>query len=234
MKKKPTKPKKKPQAKVSPDAGLPAADQQIAKHNRTLKSEEDALRKEICKRVGKLRDDVEAVGLKLVDIANEARAIGLLINEAWDKLPGKQMTTDFWEQQQELYLDHRGRKIELDWLKWMVKVSRELPEKLEAKDLRQVWGMRQPLFAIPGFHLEGEAPYLTNGGGAGEKNFFTALLVQPEKFTKTFILIRKSLEADNHFGPVSKWRKDQREMAIAKVKPLFDEVSAFMQQLEAV
>lgn len=231
MKKKPSKRKPK---NVSPDAGLPAADQRIAKHKRIEKVETDALHQEICNRVGKLRDDAEKTGDKVIAMINEARAVGMLIIEAWDKLPAKQMTIDFWHQQHELYRDANGRPIELEWLKWMVKVSRELPEALTKKDFRQAMGMRQQLFAMGEFKLEGDAPYLANGGSGGDgKDFFSLFMVQPEKFERQFSNIIKGLEDDAKYGPVSKWPKERKAVARSKMEPLFNRISSFMQNLNA-
>lgn len=216
----------------NPDAGLPAADQQIAKHNRMVAQENEALRKEICKRYGNLRDDVEKLGVGLIKAVNESREIGFLIVEAWDKLPGKQMTLDFWEQQRELYKDAKGRPIELDKLKWMVRVSRELPKALTPEDMRQAMGYRQPLLELPGFHLEGDAPYEVNGSGSiAEKNFFTALKVDTEKFGKKFKTYIQSLEKNPRFGPLKTWDAERRAEVWLKVQPLYQELVEMKREL---
>src|SRR5208283_423398 len=88
--------------------------------------------KEITRRIGNYRKSIKLFATELMNKANEARAIGVLIMDFLDTLPGKQLTTDFWQQMEGLFVDPHGQKITQDNLKWFVKIARLNPAPITA------------------------------------------------------------------------------------------------------
>src|SRR5580692_3387947 len=136
-----------PKAEVSTTAiaKLPAADEAIKHHTEIVRKEEAVLRAEICNRVGNYRERVVQTAKDVVGLANAGREIGLLYKKMLDFLPGKQMTLDFWQQQQALFVDQFGNQISLENLKWFTKIADKYPDS-EIKTLNEAMSVRQGMF----------------------------------------------------------------------------------------
>lgn len=210
-------------------AKLPAADAILARSREIELAEQRKLRETICDRIGRYRREVTEDVRRIVSRANEAREIGLLILKDWEGLPGKQMTIDFWQQKQELYIDPSGSPILLEQLKWFVKVAMNEPQPIT--DLRVALSYRQECFGAGGFLLIGDAP---GGTASGQDNYFLSLTRHFGKWTQEIETGLKALEQDANFGPVKGWPSERRLVVLAKVEPLHQRLSDFYGKLKAI
>ena len=166
------------------------------------------------------------ISSRLVVVVNQVREVGLLITEDWDKLPGKQMTIDFWEKQQDLYVDQYGNRISWENLKWCVKVANM--EKNEITDVRHANSYEKGLLSLIGYSLEGEAP----GAASSEiGNQFIALTNGLEKLGRQVTMAVSSLNTDVTFGPIEQWPAERMEITMTKIEPVFDTLKAMIEKM---
>lgn len=216
---------------------LPRADVDLA-HRRELEIEEgDALRQEICRRVGDYRGKATDAAQRVIEVANDAREIGLLIQKAVEALPGKRMTVDFWHQQKAELLDPQGRPITLSNINVFLKLARSEPN--EITDLKHALSYRQDCFSVGGFELEGLAPGSGPREEEGESRVegrgsspYIKLRENFDRWTRDFQSMRKGLESDPNFGPVAKWDASRRADVMVKLEPLWTELNGLMKELK--
>ena len=188
-------------------------DVQLARAKKQELAEQSVLRKEICKRIGRIRDGIKEVGLRCVKLVNDSREVGLLIIKDLERLPGKQMTIDFWHKQRDMYVDHHGQPITLENLKWCVKIAQAEPNPITEVAHANSYG--KGLLGLIGFNLEGEAP----GAAAAEpRNYFLMLTERAPKLAKEIELCIQSLENNPNFGTIESWKPELLEMAITKIE----------------
>jgi hypothetical protein len=168
----------------------------------------------ICSKIAKHRDKMHGVADDLLSGTNDGREIGILIQGFLDKLPGKRMTTDFWQQYKDQFVI-RGKAISHEELNWYVRLANSLPEPVT--DLRQVFAARQMTFQAAGFELIGDRP----PGMAHEpvlpyNEFLSHLNYAPIEG------IVKKLERDPNYGPIHSWPAERKEILWVQVKPLVE------------
>ena len=180
--------------------------------------------KEITRRIGAYRKKMLGRAQDWIDAANEARAIGILINDFLDTLPGKQMTTDFWGQMEKLFVDPYGNPITQDQLKWFVKVANAAPAPF--KDILGALAYRQPLLLAAGdnelLELIGERPPQTLHAPPNPLNELKTVLNHVELQG-----IFKRLRGDVNYCPGGRLRDDLREILrveLAPTKKILDEL----------
>lgn len=215
---------------------LPRTDRELA-HRRELEIiEGDALRQEICRRVGNYRDKATGAAQMVIEVANDAREIGFLIQKSVEALPGKRMTVDFWHQQQADLLDAKGRPITLSNINVFLKMARSEPNTIT--DLKHALSYRQDCFSSAGFELEGLAP----GQGPRDEepvagtvpagsSPYVKLRENFDRWHRDFQSMFKGLQDDPNFGPVANWNPSRRADVLVKLQPLWFELNGLMKEL---
>lgn len=169
----------------------------------------------ICHKVGNYRAKAKVVARGMVDLTNDGREIGLLIDGFIEKLPGKQFTLDFWQQWKDQFVCKTGGAIELDELKWFVRLAKNMPKPAET--LLEAFAARQMTFGAAGFELIGERPPgLAHEQPVPYNDFLSALSFKP--LEKTI----KKLELDPNYGPVESWSVERKEIVWHQVKPMYE------------
>jgi hypothetical protein len=171
--------------------------------------------KEITTRIGKFRVHAKKCAKDFIDLANEARAIGFLVIDFLDTLPGKQLTLDFWTQMESLFVDQYGNQITQDMLKLFEKAARNHPEPFTAAlDALQY---RQPILLASGdesFQLSGERPQQTLHAPPNP------LSLLKDCFNPAFEEIFTQLRGDKNYCPDGEHlRDDLRETLKVELPP---------------
>ena len=180
----------------------------------------------ICGRIGKFRKDAENWGKQTVKLANDARAIGIFIKEFLDALPGKQMTLDFWQQFDAMFIDQFGHKITLETLRIFVRISDNSPDEIDNVQIAMSW--RQPLLLAAGFELESDRPTGTAHAANFYNKFFQVLDV------KRLDNVIVGLESDPEYGDIDQWPSDRRERVWLQIKPMVERVKGLEAKLNPV
>lgn len=179
--------------------------------------------KTICTRIGTFRKEVEKFGTMAVKLCNDARAIGTYIVELWESLPGKQMTTDFWQQMSELFVDQYGQKITIEQLKIFVRIHNNSPEEISEPQMALSW--KQEILAAAGFQLVAGSVGMT----AQHLDNYNKLLkyLDPRRITEPL----SGLEGDVKFGPVISWPEDRKERVILQIEPMKKAIDSLWEEL---
>lgn len=208
-------------------ARLPEADRRLARRRRgELRAERDTIA-EIDRSITAFIRATEKWRDASVSLANDGRRIGILILEWWDKLPGKQMTIDFWQQYESRFVDQCGHRVTLDMLKMFVRIAQNNPQPFTS--VQTAMSYRQLLFGAAGFELEGgrllqhahEPP-----------NFYNELIdkiFDPKPVTKCL----EALANDPNFGPVEHWPAERKTRVLLQLKPFDERYEEFKQKLQA-
>ncbi len=183
---------------------------------------------EITTRIGDYRTRMTTRANDWIDAANEARAIGLLVVDFLDTLPGKQLTTDFWLQMQGLFVDPSGIQITQDQLRWFVKVASRNAEPVT--DIAAALQLRQPLLLAAGdpeiFQLEARPIQVAHA----PSNPLTDLKAFLQYARLEDVLAR--LHADEHFCPGGRIRADLRATLKVELAPVKKVLDGFWNELE--
>jgi len=174
--------------------------------------------KTITSRIGNYRKKMIGRAQDWIDAANEARAIGVLIVDFLDTLPGKQLTTDFWGQMEKLFVDQYGNAITQDQLKWFVKVANAAPAPF--KDILGALAYRQPLLLAAGDSdvlqlISERAPQILHAP-PNPLNELKTVLNHTELED-----IFKRLHGDVNYCPGGRLRQDLRETLRVELAPTF-------------
>jgi hypothetical protein len=185
--------------------------------------------KEITTRIGNYRVKMLKRAQDWIDTANEARDIGVLINDFLDSLPGKQMTTDFWEQIGKLFKDQFGNPITQDQLKWFVKVANAAPKPFD--NVIAAMAYRQPMLLAAGdpgiLELESERPPQLLHAPPNPLNELKTMLNHSELED---IIMR--LRSDTNYCPGGRMREDLRATLRVELEPTFRLVDEIRRELE--
>lgn len=209
--------------KKKESARLPEADQRLAVQRQTAIAVEHQTLTEIIGKITAYRVDMERLANGFVASGNNARAIGQLILGWWETLPGKQMTIDFWQRWQDRMVDRHGRQIELDELKWFVRIALNNPEPFTT--VQQVLAARQMVFLAAGFALEGEH---TPGRPHDPPNAYSQLtsLFDPKPLEATL----RALEKDPNYGSIEKWPPERKQRVWLQIEPFVNRVLALREK----
>ena len=110
---------------------------------------------EFHKRFAELIGGLKSILRGIVDKAEQARQIGIVLIEFVDTLPGQKITPDFYEQLKPEFTDPQGRLISLELLEWFMKVARHNLDPIADFETALKW--KQPLLLATGdpeFKLE--------------------------------------------------------------------------------
>lgn len=192
---------------------MPAADVEIGHRREIERSEALSLHSEICKRTGGVRNSIKKHVEGLRDDLNECRAIGELILGEEEKLPGKQITFDFFKQQESTWKDPAGRPITFDNIKCFKKIAQSEPEPIE--DVIKVLAWRNEFLEFIGVITDGEAP----GRDPVEKqNHFVLLTRELPRLAKVIEGHVNAIEADPHYGRLENLDADEAALIRAKIQ----------------
>ena len=181
--------------------------------------------KTICTRIGTFRKEAEKFGTMAVKLCNDARNIGAYIVELWESLPGKQMTTDFWHQMADLFVDQHGQKITIEQLKVFVRIHTNIVD--EIKDPQTALSWKQEIMGAAGFQLTAG----TVGTGATDADFYNKLLknLDPRRIAGPL----DGLIKDEHYGPVISWPQERKDRVILQVDPTKQAIDKLWEELHA-
>lgn len=182
--------------------------------------------KTICSRVGTFRKGVETWGKMTVKLANDARAIGLFVLEFINELPGKELTLDFWNQFDGMFVDQYGQKVLREQLKVFVRIADNNAE--EFTDVQSAMSWRQPLLLAAGFELVGErAP-----GVAKSPDFYNQLFDMLD--VRKIDSVLRGLQENPNFGPMEAWDSERRQRAWIQLQPTFERIHDIESKLKPV
>ncbi|MDE2020952.1 MAG: hypothetical protein KGJ13_11500, partial [Patescibacteria group bacterium] len=174
--------------------------------------ESQSLHAEICRRVGALRDSIKANVEGLRDALNESRAVGQLILKEEEKLPGKQITFDFFKQQEKTWVDPQGRPITFENIKHFKRIAGV--ETGPVDDVVRALSWRNELLEFIGINAGGEAP----GRNPVEKgNQFILLARDIPKLAHVIEMRIKAVENDPHYGSLDALDSDETAILRAKI-----------------
>ncbi len=113
----------------SPDgSGAPSPRSEfLAAHPKARELQESQIA-EINRRISRYRDSISAFTAAVVDKANDAREIGIIVSEFIDTFPGKDLTEDFWRQVSALFVDEHGQHITKENLICFARVAKRRTE----------------------------------------------------------------------------------------------------------
>jgi len=205
--------KKAAKSKAKPDATLPSADVEIGHRREIERSEALTLHKVICHRIGTVRDKIGRHVEGMRDDLNECRAIGNLILKEEEKLPGKQITFDFFKQQESTWVDPQGRPITFENLKHFKKIAGQ--ETGPVDDVIRALSWRNELLGFIGVNASGEAP---GRDPVQQQNAFVLLTRDIPKMAKLIEMHVKAIEADEHYGPLENLEPDETTMIRVKIQ----------------
>ncbi len=200
--------------KDSSKSGSATSNNREAVQRRTELKVQSATVVTICQKIGKYQDKVKRIADDMLSGTNDGREIGLLINGFVDKLPGKRMTPDFWEQNKAQFTV-RGKQLSLEEFNWFVRLAKSLPEP--ATNLREAFAARQMIFPAAGFEMIADRPPGTAHEPAMPYNEFLSF-VNYAHVERTI----KKLELDPNYGPVDRWPAERKAVIWAQAEPLFD------------
>ena len=179
----------------------------------------------ICNRIGTFRKEAEKFGVLAVKLCNDAWNIGAFIVELWETLPSKQMTTDFWQQMSELFVDQYGQKITIEQLKIFVRIHTNITSQIT--DPQEALSWKQEILGAAGFQLtEG-----TVGGSAVDADFYNKLLknLDPRRIAGPL----DGLVKDEHYGPVISWPQERKDRVILQVEPTKKAIDKLWEELHS-
>lgn len=91
----------------------------------------------------------------IVEKAETARQIGIVLIEFEGTLPGGKLTRDFYQQLKDEFIDEQGRSVSFELLEWFMRVARSNLDPITNFEVAMKW--RQPLMLATGendFRLE--------------------------------------------------------------------------------
>lgn len=208
-------------------APLPASDQDIAHRKEIELVEQQATRKEICKRIGQIRKKAHKVGKELVAICNDVIGVGNLIIKDWESLPGKEMTLDFWQKHETKYRDQYGVPITRENLKWCVRMATLNPKPIT--EVQHAKTYERGIFSLIGFELQGEAP---GSVMAPPMNYFTQLTNSIPRIGRELELCIESLKKNPNFGPVQQWPIERVQVTLQTIGDTAQRITGFYDELK--
>jgi len=192
---------------------LPSTDVEIGHRREIERGEALSLHTEICSRIGSVRDSIEAHVTGIKDDLNACRAIGELILKEEEKLPGKQITFDFFMQQKAMWVDPQGRPISFDNLKHFKKIAAS--EMSEVASVIRALSWKNEMLGFIGVSAEGEAP---GREPVERQNHFVLLTRELPKLATIIGLHVSAIEADPHFGRLENLGADEVGIIRDKIK----------------
>lgn len=199
-----------------------ARERYLAEHPNDAKVQTAIIGK-ICKGIGGFRNEAESFGNLAVKLCNDAREIGGDVLDLWDMLPGKQMTTDFWQQMSDLFVDQYGHKITIEQLKIFVRIHTNAKEEITEPQVALSW--RQDLLLAAGFELTGG----TVGMTAQRADYYNRLLqnLDPRKIFAPL----EGLVNDERYGPVASWPDERKERVMLQIGPIKKKIDELYAEL---
>ena len=205
---------------------LPSADVEIGHRREIERQEALSLHTEICRRIGNVRDSISGNVEGLRKDLNECRAIGELILKEEEKLPGKQITFDFFKQQESTWVDAKGRPITWENLKHFKKIAGQEAQPVD--DVIRALSWRNELLDFIGINAAGEAP----GRNPVEKqNHFVLLTREIPRMAKVIEMHVNAIEADEHYGSLDHLDADETAIIRAKIKSAREVLDALDKRL---
>jgi hypothetical protein len=188
---------------------------------------QDAQLKQITERIGHFRKKMIGVARDFVKAANDSREIGILIIDFLDTLPGKQLTTDFWQQMEGLFIDCFGNPISQEQLKWFVSIANKNPKPFE--NIIEAFQFRQTLMLASG----ADELILESERGPQTSHSPTNPLLELKNVLAFARLedVYKRLSSDQNYFPDGHLRPDLRDTLIVELKPTFELVDKLKLEL---
>ena len=176
-------------------ASLPTSDIEIGHRREIERVEALSLHSEICKQIGDVRNSIEAHINGIKGDVNQCRAIGELILKEEEKLPGKQITFDFFMQQEKSWVDPQGRPISFANLKHFKKIAAS--EAVPVENVLRALSWRNEILGFIGVNSAGEAP---GRDPVERENNFVLLTRELPKLAQIISIRLSAIESDPHYG----------------------------------
>lgn len=199
--------------KVKRASELPATDIEICHRSEIEHSEAISLHTEICSRISSVRDSIAAHVNGIKDDLNACRAIGELILKEEEKLPGKQITFDFYMQQKKSWVDPQGRPISFDNLKHFKKIAAS--EASPVDNIIRALSWKNEMLGFIGVSAEGKAP---GRDPVERQNHFVLLTRELPRLAQIIGLHVTAIESDPHFGRLENLSEDKAGIIRKKIK----------------
>jgi len=173
--------------------------------------------------VSAFKREVEDFGCKSVKLIGDAVRIGQNIIDLCQRLPGKEMTVDFWQQMGKLLKDANGHEITFRQLRFFVRIAKNAADVVKPQEAL-AW--RNELFEAGGMSVEGG----TVGLVAHHTNYYNKLLsnLDPRKLEKPLA----ELMNDDAFGPLLDWTDERKERVRLQIEPFKKKLDELYEQLE--
>ena len=179
---------------------------------------QDSFAAEFQRRLTDLQTGIGTLFRGLVDKAESARQLGILLIEFCEsELPGKKLTRDLYEQLKPIFVDGQGRQLSFETLEWLMATTRKCLTPIE--DLPQAVKWQQLLLVASGeseLQLEAERPPAQRIPPKDEWGKLTAWLENPE-----LEQIWPRLKTNPAYFPGGHLRPDLRAIMVEEWKPKF-------------
>lgn len=148
-------------ASTPPDVE-PTPREQFLAANPKARAVQDAFARDFAARLAEFQHGALPLGTlfhAMIDKAEQARQIGIVLLEFTEQLPGKKLTIDLYHQMKHLFVDPQGQCLALPLLEWFMRVARSHADPIA--DIQTALKWNQPLLLATGeaeFQLETERP----------------------------------------------------------------------------
>ena len=180
---------------------------------------------EFRKLCGNLISTVKPVLQGIIDKAEQLRRIGIVLTEEADTLPGKKFTLDFYHQMKHELTDDRGQSVSFELCEWAIRVAKDNLNPIE--DLNTALKCRAPLLLATGqeeFALQIQRAPQTAHAPADPRFKLNKVCD-----VASFKTVRAEFtEKYFHDG---QWMPGMIDVIAGQLKPYFDEVQAFREEL---